>query len=627
MSFARKVWKLLVAVKDGLVLLFMLLFFGGLYALLSMRPAPHEVRDGALLVQLDGVVVEEPQAVDPWALIASRGVPTREHRARDVIRAIDGAAKDDKIKAVVLDLDYFLGGGQVTVTEIGEALDRVRAAKKPVLVHAIAYTADSLQLAAHGSEVWLDPMGGAMIAGPGGQATFYGGLADRLGVKVHVFKAGLYKSAVEPYSLTEFSDPARQDLVGLFDAMWAAWQDDVAKVRPRARVAQMANDPVATIKAANGDPAKAALTLGLVDKLGTREAFAARVREIVGEDSDAPDDPAAFASTGYDVWNKANAPEKPGKAIGVVTIAGSIVDGEAGPGTAGGERIARLLDDALDDDLAALVIRVDSPGGTVTGAERIRQAILRHKEKGIPIIASMGNVAASGGYWVVTPATTVFADPSTVTGSIGVFMVVPTFEDALAKVGVTTDDVRTTPLAGQPDLLGGFPPEMEEVLQAQTVNVYDRFLAITGAARKKSRQQMLQLAEGRVWAGGPARQAGLVDRFGGLDDAIALAAQAAKLKDGEWHAEYLEAKPTAFEEFVQSLASPEEQARVPVTLAAFAAARRNAMLAATFDDLTRMMGAPSIEARCMACPPPMRLMRSDAEVPGWLAAFEALARR
>lgn len=626
MSFARKVWKLLVAVKDGLVLLFMLMFFGALYALLSMRPAPHEVREGALLVKLDGVVVEEPQAVDPLALIVSRGVPTREHRARDVIRAIDGAAKDDKIKAVVLDLDYFLGGGQVTLTEIGDALDRVRTAKKPVLVHAIAYTADSMQLAAHGSEVWLDPMGGAMIAGPGGRATFYGGLADRLGVKVHVFKAGLYKSAVEPYTLTRFSDPAREDLVGLFDAMWTTWQDDVGKARPRAQVARMANDPVAAIRATNGDPARAALALGLVDKLGTREAFAARVRQIVGKDSDAPDDPAAFASTGYEVWGKANKPASAGKAIGVVTIAGNIVDGDAGPGTAGGDRIADLLDDALSKDLAALVIRVDSPGGTVTGAERIRQAILRHKEKGIPIVASMGNLAASGGYWVTTPATTVFADPSTVTGSIGVFLVVPTFEDTLAKVGVTQDDIATTPLAGQPDIIGGFSPEMDEVLQAQTLNVYDQFLSIAGTARKKSREQMLQLAEGRVWAGGPARQVGLVDRFGGLDDALALAAAQAKLNDGEWHAEFLEAKPTAFEEFVQSLASPDE-ASAPVTLAQFAVARRNAMLGATLADLTRLMGTAAIEARCVVCPPQVRLMRNEADVPGWLAAFEALARR
>ncbi|MDR7101855.1 signal peptide peptidase SppA [Croceicoccus sp. BE223] len=626
MSFARKVWKLLVAVKDGLVLLFMLMFFGALYALLSMRPAPHEVREGALLVKLDGVVVEEPQAVDPLALIASRGVPTREHRARDVIRAIDGAVKDEKIKAVVLDLDYFLGGGQVTLTEIGEALDRVRAARKPVLVHAIAYTADSMQLAAHGSEVWLDPMGGAMIAGPGGRATFYGGLAERLGVKVHVFKAGLYKSAVEPYTLTKFSDPAKQDLAGLFDAMWTTWQDDVGKARPKAQVARMANDPVAAITATNGDPARAALALGLVDKLGTREAFAARVRQIVGKDDDAPDDPAAFAATSYEVWGKANKPGSDGKAIGIITIAGNIVDGDAGPGTAGGDRIADLLDEALSKDLAALVIRVDSPGGTVTGAERIRQAILRHKEKGIPIIASMGNLAASGGYWVTTPATTVFADPSTVTGSIGVFLVVPTFEETLAKVGVTQDDLSTTPLAGQPDIIGGFSPEMEAVLQAQTLNVYDQFLSIAGKARNKNREQMLQLAEGRVWAGGPARQAGLVDRFGGLDDALAFAAAQAKLKDGDWHADYLEAKPTAFQEFVQGMTSNDE-ADAPVTLAQFATARRNAMLGATLEDLARMMGTASIEARCLVCPPPARLLRNEADFPGWLAAFRALTTR
>ncbi|WP_164844044.1 signal peptide peptidase SppA [Croceicoccus ponticola] len=626
MAFARKVWKLLVGVKDGLVLIFMLLFFAALYSILSMRPAPEEVLDGALLVKLDGVIVEEPQAVDPWTLIASRGVPTREHRARDVLRAIEGAATDDRIKAVVLDLDYFLGAGQVHLSEVGAALDTVRAANKPVLTHAIAYTADSIQIASHASEVWLDPMGGAMVAGPGGSATFYGGLAERLGVNVHVYKAGRFKSAVEPYSLTRFSDDARADMTGLFDSLWENWQVEVRQARPKARVREMAMDPVGTLKAAGGDPAKAALAMGLVDKIGTREAFAARVAKIAGEDETTPDDPGAFAHTTYQVWNRASPLSDAGKAIGIVTVAGSIVDGTAGPGTAGGDRIAKLLDDALEDDLAALVVRVDSPGGTITGSERIRQAILRHKERGIPIVVSMGNMAASGGYWVSTPASTIFADPSTITGSIGVFAVVPTFENMLGKIGVTQDDLRTTPLSGQPDILGGFTPEMDQVLQAQTEHAYNLFLSVVGQSRRKDRVSLLPLAEGRVWAGGPARQVGLVDRFGGLDDAISFAAKKAGLSDGEWHAQYLEAEPSRLQAFFQSLGN-EEEARGAVTMTQFAVAQRNAVLGSALEDFERMAGTPAIEARCMACPPSARLLAREVDVPRWMAVFDAFARR
>src|SRR5690606_1458827 len=208
------------------------------------------------------------------------------------------------------------------------------------------------------------------------------------------------------------------------------------------------------------------------------------------------------------------------KPIGVVTIAGEIVDGRSGPGVAGGERIAELLDNALQRDLAGLVVRVDSPGGTVTAAEEIRRALLRHKAKRIPVAVSMANVAASGGYWVATPADRIFAEPETITGSIGVFSVIPTFENTLARYGVTTDGVRTTPLSGQPDLAAGFTPETDAVLQATVEDIYRRFVGMVAEARGKSPAEIDGIAQGRVWDGGTARQIGLVDQFGGLDAAL-----------------------------------------------------------------------------------------------------------
>ena len=215
MSFAGKVWRLLVGIKDALALLFLLLFFMGLYAVLTARPSPGQVRGGALLLNLDGTVVEEASQPDPLQVLLSQEMPTREYQARDLVRAIDAAATDDRIRAVVLDLSRFLGGGQVHLAEIGAAMDRARAAKKPVLTFASAYVDDGMMLAAHASEVWVDPLGGAVVAGPGGDRLYYAGLLDRLKVNAHIFRVGTYKSAIEPYMRGDMSPEARADASAL----------------------------------------------------------------------------------------------------------------------------------------------------------------------------------------------------------------------------------------------------------------------------------------------------------------------------------------------------------------------------------------------------------------------------
>ncbi|QNE05024.1 signal peptide peptidase SppA [Croceicoccus marinus] len=612
MAFARKVWKLLVAIKDGLVLLLLLLFFGALYAVLTFRPVAAVVEDGALLVALDGVVVEEPAPTDPFAMVLSTSTPIQEHRARDVVRAIEGAATDERIKAVVLDLDYFLGGGQVHMEEIGKAIDKVRAADKPVLTHAIAYTGDSMQLAAHASEIWVDPLGGAPVAGPGGTYLFFGQIAERLKINVHVYRTGEYKSAVEPYTRSGFSDAARSDIEGTYGNLWENWLDGVSRARPQAQVRQVAMDPVASIRAANGNGAQAAVNTGLADRIGSYEDFSLRVAELVGNDPSLPDEPRSFAHTSYRDWVEAVAPPLDGRAIGVVTVAGSIVDGEAGPGTAGGDRIAALLDEALQDDLAALVVRVDSPGGSVTASERIRQAILRHKARGIPVVVSMANVAASGGYYVATPGDAIFADPSTITGSIGVFLAVPSAENALPEWGVTTDSIRTSPLAGQPDLLGGFTPEMDAILQAQVEHSYDLFLGLVSESRNISRARLRSdIAGGRIWAGGPARQVGLVDRYGNLNEALAHAAQLAGLGAGDWHARFLQDEPDPFTAFLQSMTAPEEAVEEGDMLAVMMA-RRDLAAGRSLADLAELLDRPRIQARCVGCPPPVSGATEDA---------------
>ncbi|MCB2078669.1 MAG: signal peptide peptidase SppA [Novosphingobium sp.] len=624
MDFARKVWKLLVGVKDGLVLLFMLLFFMGLYAVLTARPTAGTVHDGALLLELEGTVVEEPSLPDPLEQLVAREAPIGEFSAREAVRALRTAATDKRIKAVVLDLSGFMGGGQVHMQEIGAAIDEVRAADKPVLTYAFAYADDGLTLAAHASEAWVDPMGGAFILGPGGFRLYYGELIDKLKINAHVFRVGTFKSAVEPYLRNDQSPEAREAAESLYGALWEEWKADTARARPKADIALPTTDPVAWLKASGGDAAAAAKAAGLVDKVGNRIAFGKRVAKLVGEDK-ADDSPGSFAHTSLETWLAANPQKTPGRKIGVVTIAGEIVDGDAGPGIAGGDRIAGLLDDALSEDFAALVVRVDSPGGSITASEQIREAIVRHKEKGIPVVVSMSNLAASGGYWVSTPASRIFAEPSTITGSIGVFAVLPSFERALSDIGVHSDGVQTTPLSGQPDLVSGLSPEVETMIQANVEHSYGRFLSLVGKARGKSSEQVDAIAQGRVWPGGTARQLGLVDQFGGLEDALAYAAKAAKLEDGHWHPVYLRGGIDPFAALLQGMRSGKARVAAPRDLAGIAASRQQAMIAQALTDVDRLAGLRGVQAYCLECPVRTdRDGRADTSMIGILTRFLGL---
>ncbi len=608
MIFARKVWHLLVAIKDGLVLLFMLLFFFALYAALTVRPGVAQLRDGALLLKLDGAVVEETSLNDPLSGLVTGEPPAREYAARDVVRALRLAASDDRIKAVVLDLSRFDGGGLVHMEEIGAAMDAVRAAKKPVLTFAVSYVDDGVMLAAHASEAWVDPMGGAFVTGPGGNGLYYGALLERLKVKAHVFRVGTYKDFVEPYLRSDQSAPSKEARKALYGAVWDNWKANVAKARPKANLALVTGDPVGWVKAAGGDSAKAAQSAGLVDKLGDAVAFGERVKQLVGAD---PDDsrPGAFAHSSMTALLGAHPAPREGSAVAVVTVAGEIVDGEAGPGSAGGDRIAALIDEANADDAAALVLRVDSPGGSVIASERIRSALERFRAKGRPVAVSMANMAASGGYWVSTPGQRIFAEPATITGSIGIFAIIPSFEGTLASYGVTTDGVRTTPLSGQPDLLGGLTPEIEAMLQANIENGYSRFVGLVAKARGKSLAQVDAVAQGRVWDGGTARQLGLVDQFGGLDDALGWAANAAKLE--RWHPQFYGTPADPLGSLLERFGGGDEDREDTGLVsggrdfAGIAAARQQQIVGRVGGDLARLLSARGAQAYCLECPVPV----------------------
>ena len=615
MRFVRAIWKLLVGIKDALVLLFMLLFFGLLYAVLSARPAA--IGDGVLAMDLDGVLVEQASRPDAIAAFAGAGNITHEFELRNLIATLDTAKDDDRVKAIALDLDGFLGGGQASLSALGEKITEVKKSGKPVIAFATGYTDDRYQLAAHASEIWMPAMGAMAVAGPGGNNLYFKGLMEKLGIVANVYRVGTYKAAVEPYTRSDMSPEAKENAQALGDALLETWREDIARGRPAATrgLAQLLADPVGVTRAASGDLARAALELKLIDRIGERRAYEARLAELGGKDENSSRPYKRIKLAAYE----AQAVSEDKGPIGVVTVAGEIIDGKAGPGTAGAETIARAIEKGLKkNDLKALIVRVDSPGGSVMASERIRQALLSAKEKKIPIVVSMGSVAASGGYWVATPGDFIFAEPSTVTGSIGVFGLLPSFEGSLAKLGIGADGIKTTPLSGEPDLLHGPSDAADALIQAGVEQIYARFLGIVAEARHKTPADIDRIAQGRVWDGGTARQLGLIDGFGGMDEAVAKAAELAKLDEDNRGLTYLEPEPGFADTLVEAFASDEESGDVPADALATLAPAPETLLSRAIVELRSILSGPTIQARCLECPsigPAPRLSNQDR---GWL---------
>lgn len=604
-AFLGKAWRILVAIKDALALLFLLLFFWLLFGFLRGTPNPAVVGDGALLLKLKGTIVEQPAEMDLMSALQGGSDMPKEFRARDVVRALETAATDDRVKAVVLDLDSFMGGGQVTLGDVGAAMDKVRAAKKPILTYATAYTDDSYQLAAHASEIWMNNFGQAVITGPGGSNLYFKGLIDQIGAKAHIYRVGTFKSAVEPFMRSDMSPEAEQATRAYADVLWSEWLRQVKAARPAAQIDAYIADPTAVARANGNDMAKAAMTMKIIDKQGDRFAFSKRIAQITGTLND--DKPWAFKAIPYKAWVDANPIEDSGTPIAVVPIVGNIVDGKQPSGTAGGDTVAKhILEAVADDSVKALVLRVDSPGGSVLASEQIRQAILQAKAKKLPVVVSMANLAASGGYWVSMPGDKVFAEPDTITGSIGVFGVLPSFEGTLAKWGVNADGIKTTPLSGEPDIFKGVSPEFNALAQASVEDIYSRFTGLVAQSRKLPIEKVREIAEGRVWAGGTAHQLGLVDGFGGLDVAVAEAAKLAKLEAKSVYPKYFENEPDPWTEMLQNFGGipddgDEWNEQTPQGLFAKVSILQQARMADALDQLKLLVVGGNVQARCLEC--------------------------
>ncbi|QMW21947.1 signal peptide peptidase SppA [Sandaracinobacteroides saxicola] len=598
MALMRTLWNFVVGVKDALVLLFMLLFFGLLWAALSFRtPAITVPNDTALVLNMDGVLVD--QATPRTAAEVLSSTPTiPQVQVRDVVRAIEAAKDDGSVKLIMLDLDRFLGGGQANLQAVSAALKSFRASGKPVVSYATAYTDDSYYLAAQASEAWLNPLGGVIITGPGGTGLYFKDLLDRLKVDVEVFRVGTYKSFVEPFTRAAASPEAKAADQALADSLWGSYVADVAAARKGVDVRAAVNGWQAGVAAAGGDQAKAALNARLIDRIGDSTAVVASLRKQVGE-GDTPDDPLSFNGISMADYLRARSPGGSGDAVGVLYVSGDIVDGEADAGSAGGDTIANLVTEALaNDSIRALVVRIDSPGGSVTASEKIRSALMQARARDIPVVASFGPVAASGGYWIATAANRIYAAPTTITGSIGVFGIIPTFNRTLKSAGIGTDGIATTPYSGQPDILGGINEPTKALIQGSISDTYRRFVGLVAAARKLPAAEVEKIAEGRVWSGRDALDRKLVDGFGGLDAAIRDAAKAAKLGDNP-RVVTLEAKPGTLEALLNRFGDspPPPAADAFARLAMISRLRATAQIA---DALTMAQGA-SIQARCLAC--------------------------
>ena len=548
--------RLLVGLWDAMNftrrLIFNVVFFGLLILFLAMLGAGDRTRPlldrTALVIAPEGELVEQ-YTVDPAlrAFAKAMGDGKDEVRLRDLLAALDAAAKDKRIERVVLHLDRLGGGGMASRREVAAAVARVRASGKQVVAFAEAMDQGQYLIAAQANEVYLDPMGGMFLEGLGRYRQYFReGLQDKLGVDVHLFKVGEYKSAAEPYVLDAASPAAKEADLYWMNDVWQRYVADVAKARkldPAAITAGIDTLP-AGIAAAGGDLAKYALQQKLVDGLKTREEFDALMIERGVADGDAEGGYRQASLEGYlaHVNTKLDALDPGRDQVAVVVAEGEITGGEQPPGTVGGVSTSALLREARDDDhVKAVVLRVDSPGGEVFASEQIRREVEGLKAAGKPVVVSMGDLAASGGYWISMNADRIYADPSTITGSIGIFGLIPTIPRALDKIGVHSDGVGTTRFAGAFDLTRPLAPEVGAVIQSVIEKGYRDFTTRVARGRELAVAQVDAVGRGRVWTGAQAKERGLVDAFGGLDEAVAEAAARARLgKPGSWRVRYIE---------------------------------------------------------------------------------------
>ncbi len=585
-SFFSGLWRGLDVLRKVLHLIVLLVIFalvvGALRGVVPRIPAR-----AALLIAPQGELVEQLSG-DPVqrALQEARGDSHAETLLWDLTDSIRAASRDTRIPVLVLDLEKFDGATQATLEELANALREFRASGKKVIAYGTELTQERYYLAAQADEIYVDPMGFVLFTGYDRYPTYLKGALDKLGVDINVFRVGAFKSAVEPFTRTGMSPEDREESLSYLTALWRSYQEAVTRARKLSSdaLAKYVDSFAKTVPAAGGDAAQVALRANLVTGIKSRLEAEGRIIQLVGKD----DTTGSFNSvSAADYVRYARAEKKvqsDGKPrVGVIVAAGNILDGDQPPGSVGGDSTARLIRAArLDKGVKALVLRVDSPGGSVLASEQIYREVLALRAAGKPVVVSMSGYAASGGYYISAPADEIWASPATLTGSIGIFTIIPTVDRTLGKVGVSVDGVGTTPLSGQLRIDRPLGDEARVLLQSMVNRGYDEFLTRVATGRNKTREQIDAIAQGRVWAGADAHRVGLVDHIGSFGDAVKAAARRAKLTD--YAAEFIEPELTWAQRLALQL---RDTARV--FWRAGADERALSQLAQRFDPLTRQV--------------------------------------
>ena len=540
--FFSSVWKIFNTTRLILLnsIFFILLFT--FIGLLSSGEEPIKVPNNtALVLNLVGDIVEQKRNIDPFEAFLIEASDQQEENPEilfsDVLDVIAKAKKDDRVSILVLELQGLRGAGLSKLQQIAFALEDFKSSGKKIIATADQYSQDQYYLASVADDVWLNPKGFMLLEGYGRYRMYFKSALEKLAINQHIFRVGTFKSAVEPYIRDNMSDAAQEANKLWLTDLWTQYKTDVAQRRDFElnNFDENIDSLLTKLTDANGSFATYAVDNNWVDQLKSREQVRTDLIDLVGKNPKGD----SFNQISYKDYVAANSllgkseftqPTQPDK-VAIIVAKGTILDGNQEPGTIGGDSTAKLLQKArYNSNVKAVVLRVDSPGGSAYASEIIRQEVELLKEAGKPVIASMGTYAASGGYWISAPADKIYASPATITGSIGIFGMVMTFEDSLSKLGIYTDGVGTTDIAGF-GVTRALTPGMASLYQASINRGYNDFLQLVADNRDMTLEQVDNVAQGRVWSGKKAKELGLVDELGNLDDAITAAAKLAELDE------------------------------------------------------------------------------------------------
>ena len=486
----------------------------------------------ALVINPNGPIVEQISGPsDPFQTLLM-GEQSSELYVGDLLEVLEAASNDKRIKDLVLRLDNISGTGQAVLYDVGLALKKVKDSGKRIIAIGDEYSESGFYLASFADEIIMNPEGWILLDGFDRSKMYYKSFLDKLKISANVIRVGTFKSAVEPYLRDDMSDAAKEANLAYLDILWSSWVEVVSANRSLTpeSIQYLVDNTDELVKKSKKGTAEAFLNYGMIDKLMTRTEQREYMVELFGESETKESFNKISGGSYYQVLQDEKKTKTSDNKIAVVVARGTIMDGDQPPGTIGGDSTSRLIKDAYEDEaVKAIVLRVDSGGGGVFASEVIRQELLKAQEKGIKVIASMGNVAASGGYWISTNADEIWASHNTITGSIGIFGLLPTVDKSLKNIGINTDGVSTGKLDAGGDPTKELSPMFKNIIQAEIEHGYDKFITLVSESRGIDKKQVDNIAQGRVWAGETALELGLVDQLGNLKDAINRAAELAEI--------------------------------------------------------------------------------------------------